>query len=67
MRVSIPNRIPDTTNGLPVTSIGSSVFHACMSLTRSTIPNSVANIGDGAFSGCGSLTAITVDALNPGL
>ena len=36
--VTIPDRIPDTTNGLPVTSIGSSAFFDCTSLTSVTIP-----------------------------
>jgi BspA type Leucine rich repeat region (6 copies) len=57
--------IPSTTNGLPVTSIGSHAFYYCTSLTSVTIPNSVTNIGDEAFYECTSLSAITVDAFNP--
>jgi hypothetical protein len=53
--------IPDTINGLPVTSIASIL---CASLTSVTIPNGVTNIGDDAFQGCTSLTAITVDTRN---
>jgi hypothetical protein len=62
--VIIPDRIPDTTNGLPVTSIGDGAFYECGGLTSVTIPNSVTSIGDFAFEFCTSLTAITVDGLN---
>jgi hypothetical protein len=57
--------IPDTINGLPVTSIGSGAFAWCSSLTSVTIPDTVTSIGGGAFENCTSLTTITVDALNP--
>ena len=45
--------IPDTINGLPVTSIGVGAF-ASTSLTSVTIPNSVTSIGLDAFSSCTS-------------
>jgi BspA type Leucine rich repeat region (6 copies) len=52
--------IPSTTNGLPVTSIGSSAFLFCTSLTSVTIPNSVTSIGSQAFYGCTGLTNVTL-------
>jgi len=51
--------IPDS-----VTSIGSSVFRGCTSLTSIIVPNSVTTIQEAAFSLCTSLTNITVDAAN---
>ena len=67
--VTIPDRIPETTNGLPVTSIGYyydsygdrlGAFEGCNSLTSVTIPTSVTGIGDGAFEACCSLTSVTI-------
>ena len=52
--------IPDTINGLPVTSIGDSAFSDCTSLTSITMPNSVTEIGDGAFVRCSGLTNVTI-------
>ena len=43
-----------------ITSILSSAFLDCTSLTSVTIPNSVTSIGNSAFSGCSSLTSITI-------
>jgi hypothetical protein len=57
--------IPSSTNGYPVTCVGSNAFEGCSSLTGVTIPNSVTNIGVNAFYYCESLTNIAVCALNP--
>ncbi len=52
--------IPDTIDGLPVSSIEVGAFYGCTSLTSVTIPDSVTEIGYGAFGGCTSLTSITI-------
>ena len=58
--VTIPKTI--TYDGIiySVTSIGSSAFEDCSSLTSITIPNSVTSIGRYAFWYCFSLTSITI-------
>ena len=43
-----------------VTSIGSSAFRYCRSLTSITIPDGVTSIGSSAFEDCSSLTSITI-------
>ena len=43
-----------------VTSIGSSAFNCCTSLTSITIPDSVTSIGSSAFNCCTNLTSITI-------
>ena len=43
-----------------VTSIGSSAFEGCSSLTSTDIPDGVTSIGDSAFHNCSSLTSINI-------
>lgn len=43
-----------------VTSIGSSAFSGCSSITDVKIPDSVEEIGNGAFEGCTSLTGVII-------
>src|SRR6266576_4731873 len=56
--------VPGSINGLPVSSIGDAAFIGVTTLTRVTVPNSVARIGDSAFGFCYGLTNITIP---PGL
>ena len=46
--------------GNGITSIGSTVFYNCYSLTSITIPDSVTSIGSNAFYYCFSLASITI-------
>ena len=52
--------IPNTINGLPVTSIGESAFHSCPNAISMTIPNSVTDIRDFAFHSCTALSRLNI-------
>ena len=52
--------IPDTTNGIPVTSIGDQAFFGRTSVTSVAIGTNVNSIGNFAFDNCLNLTSITI-------
>src|SRR5215469_2029098 len=52
--------IPDTINGLPVTSIGNQAFLLATNLTDIRIPDSVGHVGDQAFAYCVFVTNVTM-------
>ena len=54
--IVIPSTIMYKNTAYSVTSIGSSAFSSCHSLTSMVIPNTVTSIGGGAFEWCSSLT-----------
>ena len=60
--LTIPATVTNEDTEYSVTSIGSSAFSSCSSLTAVTIPASVTNIGSSAFSSCYYLKAVTIPA-----
>ena len=58
--VTIPEGVTYNNNTYSVTSIGSSAFRVCRSLTTITIPEGVTSIGKEAFYDCSSLTDINI-------
>lgn len=52
--------IPETIEGLPVTTISHHAFYENSSLTGVTIPSSVTNIGSAAFMRCQNLGSVAV-------
>ena len=58
--IDIPSSVTYGGKSYRVTSIGSSAFYKCTSLTSVTIPNSVTSIGDDAFYNCSGLTSVTI-------
>ena len=57
---SYRNSVQKIEIGNGVTSIRSSAFYNCYSLTSITIPDGVTSIGNYAFNSCSSLTSITI-------
>ena len=47
--------IPETIDGLPVTTIAEGAFQSCTTLTQVTLPSSLTTIGANAFAGCSAL------------
>lgn len=57
--------IPDSLEGLPVTTIGDDAFRECAGLTSVTLPESLTTIGSHAFRECNGLTSIYIpDSVN---
>ena len=52
--------IPDTVDGVAVTTIADSAFQDKQRITSITVPNSVTYIGDLAFYDCDNLTSVTI-------
>jgi hypothetical protein len=52
--------IPSTIVGLPVSSLGDSVFAGSSTLTSVMIPESVTNIGQSTFGACAVLTNVSI-------
>ena len=58
--ITIPSEIEYNGSTYRVTSIGSSAFYGCSSLTSVVIPESVTSIGSSAFYGCSSLMSVVI-------
>jgi hypothetical protein len=52
--------IPDTTNGLPITSIGFHAFFLDTTITNVTMGTNIGSVGAGAFNGCSGLASVTM-------
>ena len=52
--------IPSTTNGYPVTTIGTNAFYNKTTLTGVVIPDSVTSIRSNGFYSCSGLTNVTI-------
>src|SRR5262249_36739359 len=54
--------IPDTIQGVPVTTIGNQAFYNKASVTSVTIPNGVTTLEYAAFDACTGMTNVTIPA-----
>ena len=54
--------IPASLSGIPLNTIGDSVFQGCSGLAEVTIPDSVSDIGYCAFSECSVLSSVMIPA-----
>jgi hypothetical protein len=52
--------VPDTTNGLPITSVGGGAFENKTSVTSVTLGTNITSIGSAAFRWCYGMTNITL-------
>ena len=52
--------IPASTNGYPVTAIGTNAFYFLTTITNVTIGTNVTSIGRVAFANCSGLTSVTI-------
>ena len=55
--------IPETFNGLPVTTIGKGAFCFCDNLTSISIPKSISTVNFSAFVACDNLSSVYIDDL----
>ena len=58
--LTIPDRIPNMTNGTPVTAFGSYAFYNKKAITQVSMPLYVSKIPDFAFAGCSTLEEVTM-------
>ena len=54
--------VPETLNGIPVTTIGDKAFSQCYYLTDVTLPEGITHIGDFAFEDCTDLETLLIPA-----
>lgn len=52
--------VQSSVNGKPVTGLDYGAFHACTTLTRVTLPDTVTKIGKTAFEGCTDLRSVNI-------
>lgn len=52
--------VPDTTNGLPITSIGITAFGSDTTITNVILGTNMASVGASAFTSCSGLASVTM-------